>query len=555
MSIITELRKLVHPDYDPFSKIKAQPTLYKEFLGESKTDQAEAIAKCLLPDSTPNADEHRQRRQEIFKYLVTYLHHSTFQADMFADIGKGVNLARRPYLAPTGLILKDGAVKPAMKIKNEDDLGEFRFWEQYRWDSYFQNKFLLLIGADKIAIDQLLNLVEVYDTYKRIPNALTTEFLSHPQPPFEALAAYEILEHRKASDVKNPTQTDDGQYPNWFDEVMRVVGQELLTEWWDHGSIRIHPRQDANYHDAVKIAEQEDTYRFFNKADHPYLTRYTSIHFHPLIVGCQDGKDHHRLTSKYGEHFLSVQLHALIYGMLGKLIDYHQTDSGSPDLLAAFTEARDSLGKDIRTLMWDKHAADEGAFRNYSLREGGPIQYGDLSAEIFPLFVGLAEPWQAEITLKNLKKYYQGDIGLASTQPDLGIGGPLQKPVPGWPDGKTQWERNAWPPLMIVAVEGLLRPEYAAIEGIQEFAIEVMQRWVAWIEHAFYAGDLDLQGTIREKAPYRTEDKVNKGFYGNLVGFGWTIASYGTFLNRLSQIEQGIEGVMHFREEFRTKQR
>jgi neutral trehalase len=110
-----------------------------------------------------------------------------------------------------------------------------------------------------------MNLVEVFKKYGRIPNALTTEFLSHPQPPFEALAAADFREGEGGVHVG-----DQGKWGEWYDEVMKTVEEELFTEWWDHGSGRIHPRQDTEFYKMYK----------------PYMTRYVSVHFHPLLVGC-----------------------------------------------------------------------------------------------------------------------------------------------------------------------------------------------------------------------------------------------------------------------------
>jgi neutral trehalase len=178
-------------------------------------------------------------------------------------------------------------------------------------------------------------------------------------------------------------------------------------------------------------------------------------------------------------------------------------------------------------------------FRNYAWKTEQPIAYGDLSAEVFPLFVGLATLDQAIRTMKNLKRYYEGDIGLASTSLMLRIGGPLASEPLGWTADKCQWEVNAWPPLMMIAIEGLRR--YGDKESnpdipdehrsaFTEYAQELEKKWVAWLESYF-----KKHKRFSEKTPFDSAVPLSEGFYGNLPGFGWTIASYVTCLQRLAK--------------------
>jgi hypothetical protein len=486
----------------PLTKERRRPDLY-EFLGKTPQERAIAVAKKVIPGQDHLAQSLRDRRRSIFEYLVLYLQASTFDGNYGEPMGKGIGIARRPYLAPTGFPV-------GWQVKMEPEVGSFCFKEQYRWDTYFQNQFLLLIGARDLALGQLMNLVEAYDDYLRIPNALTTEFLSHPQPPLEAFIAHDLL---KAGVERG----------KWFDQTMRVVGDDLRSEWFDYRSGRIHPRQD------------EEFYQEYG----PYLSRYVSIHFHPLLVGCQDGKDHHWLTAAYGEDYLPVQLNSILWANIGILKDYYES-IGDQETAAKLAAVHQTMKDQINRLMWVEDDKWTG-FRNYSMGSGGdagrrlekgPIYYGDMAAEVWPLFVGLATPDQAEVTLHNLRTYYQGDIGLASTNPTFVPGLITPARLEGW---SLQWEVNAWPPLMMVAVDGLLN--YS--EGDDEFyrfAVELQRNWVSHLEQKFWQEEADpgiLRPAFHEKAPYDTRVKLDKGFYGNLPGFGWTIASYAVFLNRL----------------------
>jgi len=92
MSAILELRQLVFEQtnltgtaYTPgmiefaAQGIHTRPELY-DFLGATRTDQAEQIARAIIPDHVPHAAEHRQARRSLFGYLVDFLHQSTFHA-------------------------------------------------------------------------------------------------------------------------------------------------------------------------------------------------------------------------------------------------------------------------------------------------------------------------------------------------------------------------------------------------------------------------------------------------------------------------------------------
>ena len=522
MSNITKLRKDILGKDILTDSIKTQPKLYR-FLGRGRKKQAHRIANLLIPDSHPNAKILRDNRKDIFQYIVDFLRNSTLKVKLNQPIGKGMNLAKYPYLAPTGLTEKSlghDKIIPAYELTDEDTIGDFRFQEQYRWDTYFQNKLLKLIGGNQVAIHQLMNLVEVFKRYGRIPNALSTEFLSHPQPPFEALAAMDFEELRNDKSIKPR---------DWYKQVMETVEQDLVTEWWDYGSGRIHPRQDKAFH------------ALFGD----YLTRYVSVHFHPLLAGCQDGKDHHWITAHFGENYLSVQLNCLVWANVNRVKAYYASlpkqSKKTRQKVETYSQISQELKAQINQWMWVDSGKYRG-FRNCSFdlkkQETAAILYGDLSAEIFPLFVGLATEKQAQITMENLKAYYEGDIGLATTSPRLRDDKILSAPD-GWSPDSLQWEVNSWGPMMIVAVEGLLKYGKGDPESeFTKFAVSLQQKWVAALEALFYQHDeRGQQLFFREKMKFQKDEDVemSEGYYSNLPGFGWTIASYALFLNNLAK--------------------
>ncbi|MCD8485154.1 hypothetical protein LRY65_05285 [Candidatus Woesebacteria bacterium] len=486
-------------EFRPPITLQRQPQVYS-LLGETLEDQAKTIAKEVIAPEV--FSEVWPEKREIYEYIALFLRHSTFTAPVNGEIGKGRNLAKRAYLAPTGFRTtnQDGEELPDF----------FYFAEQYRWDTFFHNQLFTLIGMNEMAIDQLLNLVDVFYMFSRIPNALTTEFLSHPQPPIEALSARDLLENGASAG-------------EWYDTVMNVVEAELYTEWWDYRSGRVYPRQNQDFMD-----------RFG-----PYLSRYVSIHMHPLIVGCQDGKDHNWISAYYGENYIPVQLNCLLWANVRELARYYREYRPNPGKAELYETIQQELAQQMQQLFWVNNGRWRG-FRNYSLGttliHEGPILYGDLAAEIFPLYVGLATREQAEITLANLKEHYEGDIGLAATSPSLREDGS----IPRAPEGFVyQWEYNAWPPLMILAVEALEKYSQSPDDDFATYASSLRLRWIQAIEHEFLATKnsdaFHGEPAMHEKYPYSTHIEVKPGFYGNLRGFGWTVASYLQFVHQEAQ--------------------
>ncbi|MEK7078548.1 MAG: trehalase family glycosidase, partial [Patescibacteria group bacterium] len=403
MDDLLKLRQLLLRKTTVVDPPKTRGDLY-QFLGNTKEERVVNLVKKILGE---NISENRKK---IFQYIIEFWERSTIEVPYKAPGFKGVNLAKRPFLAPTG--------------SNDGDT--FAFGEQYRWDTFFQNRGLILAGGIDLARDQLLNLTDVYDEFKRIPNALVSPFLSRPQPPFEMRMVMDLLEGGLPH---------DGQIPG----IVRVIEEELVTEWFDYRSGKQNHRQSE---EMIK--------------KYGMLTRYEP-HSNPFMVGCEDGKDHNWIIATYSYEFLPVQLNAILYGTLTSLQQYYSslTWGNNTEKAALYDSLSKQMLADFQKTFWCTTEKWTG-FRDYSLLKGkeGHILYGDLSAEIFPLFFKLATPDQAEKTKNNLATYYKGDIGLSSTSLELRNGGSIpQEPVGPW---KFQWEYpNCWPPLMMIAVEGL----------------------------------------------------------------------------------------------------
>jgi len=476
LSLITKIRKQIIGD-EKLVKYQSLNKDFFDFLGKRKEEKVLNLAKRVAPN-TFYSDNFFQKRKQIFEYIIDFWNRSLIYVDYLKETGRGLNLARRPFLAPC-------------VVADEEDLN---FNEQYRWDTFFQNLGLALVGGFKLAINQLLNIVDVFNEYKRVPNALTTSYLSHSQPPLEIFSVFDLLNYKALKG-------------DWTKKIINMVEKELFVEWWDYKSGKKHLRQSD---ELVK--------------KYGLLTRYTSIHHHPLLAGCEDGKDHNLISAIFGSNYLPVQLNAIIYGILNYLIKYYQDEElgNNKEKVSIYKIFKEKLYHNFQKVFWCEKSGWEG-FRNYSILKGEeePILYGDLAAEIWPLFVGLATEKQALITKENLKKYYAGDYGLAATSLILRKKSNIyQKVDNSW---QFQWEYpNCWPPLMYIAVEGLKN------YGYFKEALIYQKNWINFVEKEFF-----ITGRFFEKYVYTKNMVVESGYYGRLSGFGWTIGIYLRFLNNL----------------------
>src|SRR5258706_16251324 len=124
---------------------KQRPDLLN-FLGTSKKNRENNLAQKIIRSTSKKADILRKNRGDIFAYIIDFWERSIFSIPYKTYTHKGLNLSKRPFLSPSGP--KKG--------------NAFGFYEQYRWDTYFQNHGFILTGGYYIAINQLLNFSHVF---------------------------------------------------------------------------------------------------------------------------------------------------------------------------------------------------------------------------------------------------------------------------------------------------------------------------------------------------------------------------------------------------------
>jgi alpha,alpha-trehalase len=159
----------------------------------------------------------------------------------------------------------------------------------------------------------------------------------------------------------------------------------------------------------------------------------------------------------------------------------------------------------IAKYLWD---GSRGLFFDYDFTTGKQSSY-EYATTFYPLWAGLASPEQARAVAQNLPLFEQpGGITMSRR------------------NTQAQWDYPyGWAPIQLLAVEGLHRYAYAK-EGDRiayKFLFTVLQSFLR-------------DRTIREKYDVTAESSethIAAGYRQNVIGFGWTNATFLELLNQL----------------------
>jgi alpha,alpha-trehalase len=177
----------------------------------------------------------------------------------------------------------------------------------------------------------------------------------------------------------------------------------------------------------------------------------------------------------------------------------------------------DARKQAIQKYLWDEQ---QGLFFDYDFENGQRSHYR-YATTFYPLWAGLATDAQAEAVVKNLSIFERpGGIVTSVTE------------------SQGQWDYPfGWAPLQLLSVEGMRR------YGHNSEADRVSTEFLSTVFENF-AHDR----TIREKYNVVTrssETNVKVGYAANVVGFGWTNATFLELLRSLppekaSRLEKSV---------------
>lgn len=392
-----------------------------------------------------------------------------------------------------------------------------RFREIYYWDTYFTALGLMDTGRTDMAINMLMNFVDILNEVGCIPNGNRAYYYSRSQPPILALF-YNLLENALSDEQKEYViwgmkkeyqfwMSESGAHEqcdneaSGYEKQKNVCQAQLRTVFMPCGAklnryfdTEPAPRPES-YREDIETAEQ--------------IGAEKSQFYQHVRAACESGWDFssrwlakpNSLASIRTTEIIPIDLNAL-------LVTLEQT-------LASVTQGAEKL-------LYDAAAkARIGAINTYlfSTEKAGYFDYHfptqcqtDVvsAAMCVPLFVGIANQQQAngvhEAVIKTLLK--EGGVVTTSNTTTQ------------------QWDApNGWAPLQLFAVEGLRK------YGFNMQAKTIMERFCKTID-----GHFASSGVLLEK--YNVCEpgiKAGGGEYDVQLGFGWTNGVYTRFQTYLNQ--------------------
>jgi alpha,alpha-trehalase len=418
-----------------------------------------------------------------------------------------------------------------------------RFNEMYGWDSYFIIRGLLRDGRVELARGMVENFFFEIEHYGAVLNANRTYYLTRSQPPF--LSSMVVAVH----DAQNAAGQDDKA---WLEKAYTYVkrdhdmwtqgphlaGNTGLSRYYDFGE---GPAMEA-LQDENDIYRQVAAYFLFHpvippleaeKSDVPadrasgaaYSVRFCgtasaqssceperSIKLKPDYYKGdrsmrESGFDISFRFGPYGaatHHYAPVCLNSLLFKTERDLEKISRLLGKHSDALL-WQKLANARKFSVQKYLWD---ARQGLFFDYNFdtRQRSDYRY---ATTFYPLWVGMATEVQARAVMKNLHVFEQhGGIAM-SVRATQG-----------------QWDYPfGWAPIQLLAVEGMRRYRYKreADRVSTEFLSTVLQNF-------------ERDKTIREKYNVVTgssETQVTAGYSANVIGFGWTNATFLELLNSL----------------------
>lgn len=405
-----------------------------------------------------------------------------------------------PALARPPLVVTSGS--SLLQLRFAYVVAGGRFQEIYYWDSYFTMLGLKTDGEQPLIESMLSNFVSLVERYGHIPNGTRTYYLSRSQPPFLALMMDlsdthdPALDHQRLDALK-------AEHAYWMagatcldasgacQHVVKMPDGSLLNRYWD---ARDTPRDESYAEDVATTAAAAPRpvnrdLRAGTESGWDYSSRWL-----------KDGKT---LATIHTTDIVPIDLNSLLWN-LEKSIARRCAALGDTLCAADFEKQADTRRVAMAKYLW---SAKDSRFADWDRSVAKPT--ASISAAIlYPLFVGLATPEQADATATLTEAELLGPGGLRTTTLRTG----------------QQWDGpNGWAPLLWIGVHGLDR------YGKSALADGLAQRWVKMVSSVYAC-----TGRLVEKYNVESGQIGDGGEYPVQDGFGWTNGVTRALLDRQS---------------------
>jgi alpha,alpha-trehalase len=415
-----------------------------------------------------------------------------------------------------------------------------RFNEMYGWDSYFILLGLLKDGHIDIARGMVENFFFEIEHYGSILNANRTYYLTRSQPPFLSSMIRDVYDAQISANPNEQKQADAwlaGAYGYavrdhnlWLSDFHRA-GDTGLARYFDLGEGPVPEQEDDStyYPDVIRwllahpdvhtdylvaAPDQPDAAEQAKLAKVSCDPRVSKVCAHAHVDGHWLSEDFYRgdramresgydPSFRFGpfsgstHHDAPICLNSLLYKYERDLA-WMAEKLGKPSEAKQWNTQADARKVAINKYLWN---AAEGMFFDYDYMKHQQSTYRYLTT-FYPLWTGLADEQQTE-GLEKALHWFEQPGGLAMSTFNSG----------------TQWDLPyGWAP-----------PSWIAIAGLQKVGDVKDARRISENFSRTIATNFDRDHTIREKYDVvngSSELNVATGYKTNVVGFGWTNATY-----------------------------
>lgn len=407
--------------------------------------------------------------------------------------------------------------------------GPSRYREQYYWDSRFNIKGLLAVGALSLAMGMVRNLfyqVEHYGVCLNANRAWSLQVL-RSQPPFLSTMVFDVAEalvspSARAAWLAEALPWLEKTYDFWrrerYDEKTGLFHYGATGPLCDTPCPELDRKKSrittekTHYEDALdyfaaRAADNADRRRFYDEANKTLKAEFY-IHDRAMREAGCDPTDRFGPFSCRTADFDPVCLNSLMAKHCADMVK-----AGAKDAEKWQAES-ERIAARVNELMWNEQ---EGMYFDYDRREGALSTYAYLTAA-FPLFAGIAPKERAERVLHAIVKRFETGKSLRLAETRTG----------------KRWDDCDMLPYVAVAVEGL------AACGFDEDARRIEQKRVAalffiWLAHGVTpekfdaeTGDIDMKAKLLASAAYNDGDaRGGAAFAWNAADVLWAEKRFG----------------------------
>jgi len=421
-----------------------------------------------------------------------------------------------------------------------------RFNEMYGWDSYFIIRGLLRDGRLDLARGMVENFFFEIENYGALLNANRTYYLTRSQPPFLSSMVMAVHEAQKAAGQDDHVWMETAysyvkrDHATWTREA-HLAGDTGLSRYYDFGEgpalealqdetgiyrhvaayFLFHPTFPAYMADAsdvaggkaagasfsIHVCEEQSNANSRESCEAPRLIKLKPDYYKGDRSMRESGFDISFRFGPYGaatHHYAPVCLNSLLFKTERDLEEMSRQLGKTSDA-SEWHKLAGARKQAVQKYLWNEK---QGLFFDYDFDSAQMSTYR-YATTFYPLWAGLATDEQARAVVSHLSAFERPGGIATSTQESLG-----------------QWDYPfGWAPIQLLAAEGMRRYGYNAD------ADRVSVKFLATVFRNF-----QRDGTIREKYDVVTrssETNVKVGYAANIIGFGWTNATFVELLHSL----------------------